>query len=302
MRFCHADQNVKSLQKYRKILELKSKSTQKLFETTINNLERFGGFNLENFQKYDEDSIYDTLQEWVVWNNKRGTAASTIICYLNAFRSILWYFGIKLDREDIRRNITFPRILHQEHIPLSPKIFKKILLFSNYELKFQLLALISSGMRAGELGMIRAAYLDFTYPNITVKIPAHITKTGRSRTTFFSKQVSSMIRLKTHDVGLANFSFCGNRTTQQSRDLILKRFSVARKKAGLLEKHDHCNQNRYIIHVHSLRSYFITKANKIQFGLGHILAGHGFYMKEYNQYTDEEMLHMYGRFEEALTF
>ena len=69
-----------------------------------------------------------------------------------------------------------------------------------------------------------------------------------------------------------------------------------------MDIHGHCKQTRYHIHVHSLRAYFITKANRVQFGLGHILAGHDFYMKQYNQYTNDELLEMYKKVEPELTF
>ena len=281
------------------MLGIKSRSTQKLFQSTINNITDFGRIDLNHLSKYDEDSIYDTLQEWIIWNANRGITTASIRCYLNSFRSYLWYCRIKLDWNDMQHNLKFPKILHQEQIPITWDIIKKLLLVSGQEFRFQLLALVSSGMRVGELGQIRMNHLDFTHENILVRIPPQITKTGRSRITFFSKQVSNMIRSrkKNNDI-----PFCGNRTPEQSVNLILKRFAVARKKINLVDKYEHCKQNRYHIHVHSLRSYFITKTNQIQFGLGHILAGHNFYMKEYNQYTSDELLHMYKKIESNFIF
>ena len=99
-----------------------------------------------------------------------------------------------------------------------------------------------------------------------------------------------------------NFLFLGDRHPEQFLNLVLKRFASARRRADLMEKYDHCKQNRYKIHIHSMRSYFITKSNKKQFGLGHILAGHDFYMKRYNRYTVDELLSMYKQIEKDLTF
>lgn len=292
----------RTLQKYRANLELKSRSTQKLFKVVMDNIAKFGQFDVETMKKYDEERIYDLLQGWIIWNSERGAATSTIKCYLRMLRSALWYFGVRLVDQDVRHHLVFPQILHQEPVPISQEMIKNILSYSQHEFRFQLLALISSGMRASELSQIRAEHLDLSHTNIVVRLSAQLTKTGRSRTTFFTKQVSSMIRYRIKQVGSNDFSFCGNRTPEQARDLILKRFSVARKKAGLIQKHDHCNQNRYMIHVHGIRAYFITQANKTQFGIGHILAGHSFYMKEYNRYTLEDMLHIYKKFEKNLTF
>ena len=295
------DKNIRTLATYTATLEIKSKSSQKLFQCTINNIERFGKINTRDISQYNEDNIYNLLQEWIIWNAKRGIAASSTMCYFNTFRSYLWYHKINLDSRNIRQNLRFPQTLHADQIPITHDVIKQILDASKQEFKFQLLALVSSGMRVSELGQIKLMHLDFTRPNIMVRIPAQLTKTGRSRITFFSRQISEMIRYRIKNNGL-NFTFCGNRTIEQSLNLILKRFAAARRKINLLEKHEHCKQNRYIFHIHSLRSYFITKANRVQFGLGHILAGHEFYMKGYNRYTVDELLCMYKQFENNVIF
>ena len=295
------DKNIRTLSTYTWTLGIKSKSSQKLFQCTINNIKRFGKINTRDMSRYNEDNIYDLLQEWIIWNTKRGITASSMMCYFNTFRSYLWYNKIKLDSRNIRQNLTFPQMLHADQIPITHDVIKQILDASKQEFKFQLLALVSSGMRASELGQIKLAHLDFTHSNVMVRLSAQLTKTGRSRITFFSRQVSDMIRYRIKN-NESNFTFCGNRTTEQALNLILKRFASARRRINLLEKYEHCKQNRYIFHIHSMRSYFITKANRVQFGLGHILAGHEFYMKGYNRYTVDELLCMYKQFENNVTF
>lgn len=284
---------------YMSVLNMKSKQTQKLFRCTINNIESFGRISLKDISQYAEDDIYDLLQKWICWNHNRGITTASIRCYLNAFRSYLWYSGTRLDTRDMQHNLSFPKMLFEETQPITPDMIRKILLVSKPGFRFQLLSLLSSGMRVGELGQIRLQDLDLSRPNIMVRIPAHITKTGRSRTTFFSRQVSKMIRYR---IKKSDLVFCGDRTPEQAQNLIIKRFASARKQSGITERHNHCKQNRYRIHVNSLRSYFVTRANQIQFGLGHILAGHNFYMKQYNQYTVEELLDMYRKFEDTITF
>ena len=293
-------QNLKTLSSYTTILEMKSKSTQKLFQCTINNIDTFGKIDIRHISRYNEDKLHHLLQEWIIWNSRRGITTASIMCYFNAFRSYMRYCKTNIDWDYLKYNLKIPQQLYQQQEPITPDIIKKILLASSHEFRFQLLALISSGMRVGELGQIRLEHLDFTHQNIIVQIPAHMTKNGRSRTTFFSKQISDMIRYRMKN--RAYFTFCGNRTSEQSTNLILKRFSAARNKTNMKEKYGYCKQNRYKIHVHSLRSYFITKANQVQFGFGHILAGHNFYMKQYNQYTTDELLTMYRKFEDNLRF
>ena len=285
-------------------LGMKSRSTQRLFRCTLNNLASFGNICADDLTGYDEDDIYDILQEWILWNNRRGTSASTIVCYFNSFRAYLWYRHIKLDWRDIKQNLIFPKMLYETPVPLSPDDMQSILHASKLEFRFQLLALVSSGLRVNELGQIRRSDLDLAHSNVMVKIPAHASKTGRSRITFFSKQVSNMIRYRYDSAKTAesNLVFCGDRTPEQAVNLMLKRFGSARRKAGLTEKHNYGRQNRYEIHLHSLRAYFITAANRVQFGLGHVLAGHGFYMKEYNVYSIKDLRNLYKQAEGSLTF
>lgn len=282
-------------------LSVQSKATQKIFQCAVNNVRAFGKIDLDNVNLYDDDTIYDALQQWIIWNNQRGIASSSTRCYFNCIRSYLWYRGLKIDQRDIRQNLKFAHILHKAVIPITKEKIQKIFDVCTSEFQLQLLALVSSGMRVSELGSVKNIHLDSTGDNIIIRIPAEITKTGRPRITFFSKQVSDMLRERTH-IENTDHLLCENRSSEQFLNLILKRFSSARKKANLMELHGHCKQNRYHTHVHGLRSYFITTVNKVQFGVGHILAGHDFYMKEYNQYTVDELLTVYKQAEKELTF
>lgn len=301
----HSNQSrPRTLATYMEMLAMRSKSTQKLFRSTLNNIASFGKICADDLSMYDEDHIYDILQEWILWNSRRGTSTATIVCYFNSFRAYLWYRRIRLDRRDIKQNLFFPKMLRESSISLNPRDLQSILQVSKLEFRFQLLALVSSGMRVNELGQIQWSNLDLTHSNAMVKIPARISKTGRSRISFFSKQTSDMLRYRYNSVRTAESGlvFCGDRTPEQTVNLMLKRFGSARRKARLMERHNYGRQNRYEIHLHSLRTYFITATNKVQFGLGHVLAGHGFYMKEYNVYSVRDLRNMYKKAEKDLTF
>ena len=293
-------ENLRTMQTYCASLQTKSKATQKLFGITMTNFNTFKKIDFSSLRKYNDDHISDILQSWINWNHQRGLASSSIHTYFNNLRSYFWYLGIRLDWHNLQKNLKFPKKLYRYETPLSKSDIEKLVSNSKLDFKFQLLALLSSGMRVKELGQIKKEYLDYTYPNIMVRIPPEITKTGKPRITFFSKQVSSMIKYRIKN----NMDiFCGNRTPDQSLNLILKRFGVVRKKSDMQQLHAHYNNtNRYHIHVHSLRAFFITRCNKIQFGLGHILAGHDFYMKQYNQYTEQELFEMYSKAESDFTF
>ena len=294
----------RTLSSYMVALSMKSRSTQRLFQCTLNNLNSFGKIHVSELSRYDEDSIYNVLQEWILWNDRRGVTASTITCYFNSFRAYLWYIRIKLDWRDVKQNLIFPKMRYDVSMPVRYTDIQNILQVSKLEFRFQILALVSSGLRINELGQIQLSHLDLSRTNAIVHIPALVSKTGRSRISFFSTQVSDMIRYRRSSKLLkrTDHVFCGNRTPEQAVNLVIKRFAASRRRADMMEKRSHCKQIRYKIHLHNLRSYFITKANRVQFGLGHVLAGHGFYMKEYNLYSIEELYDMYKKAEDLFTF
>jgi len=285
-------------------LQFRSLSSQRQFRWMTNNIRDYGKIDLQDLAHMPEDALYARLQDWINWNHKRGITATTLACLFNTCRSYMWHLGIKLHTRDIRGNLHFPRPVYTNQIPITPGEIYRLLVASRPEFRFQLLALISSGMRVGELGQIRLSHMDMSKPNIMINLPGHITKTRRGRITFLSKQVSAMIRYRIDCKKLTNdqLVFCGERSSEQAQNLITKRFSASRERANMMDRHTHYYQNRYRVHIHSIRAYFITQANQIQFGIGHIFAGHGFYMKEYNLYTIEELRKYYQKFEPRLTF
>lgn len=86
-----------------------------------------------------------------------------------------------------------------------------------------------------------------------------------------------------------------NDNYKSSRMTLIQAFHRARKKAGLDQKYE--NVNRHLITPNTLRSFFITKGNKVEFGFGHALAGHDYYMKVYDRYTLDELIELYEELE-----
>ena len=238
--------------------------------------------------------VYRTLQKWIDWNVKQNKSPGTIRAYFGQLKKQLWFAGIKLDAESIRYLIKFPRAEQQLIIPITKKDIAKLLAVSKLEFRYQILLLVSSGMRIGELSKLKVENLrNINSKNIMAVIPASITKTRKARLTFFSKQVSNMIRYRiqhnTDPFQNINENITG------------KRFSAARQRANLLTKFSTSIANRYEIHLHGLRKYFVSSLNG-HFAIGHILAGHDYYMSQYNQYTPEQLLNFYRKDESKLIF
>ena len=97
---------------------------------------KFGGMDIDSISQYYEDDIYGLLQEWIIWNTKRGITASSIVCYFNAFNSYLWYQKIKLDPRDIRHNLRFPQTLYERQTAVTFNEIERILYVSDLEFRF----------------------------------------------------------------------------------------------------------------------------------------------------------------------
>ena len=85
---------------------------------------------------------------------------------------------------------------------------------------------------------------------------------------------------------------------EQVRLSELQIFGRLRCKIGLSEKYE--SGISYVSLGGSLRSWFVTKCNRIDYGFGHALAGHDHYMKRYDRLTLEDKIELYLKAERTL--
>ena len=273
---------------------IRAAATLRLIETATRNATKHG----LDIETLTESNAITEIQKWINHNDECGVTASTIRTYFSLIHTQLYLRGVKLDPMDIRHRLQFPRKLRPEQVAITRKEIDTLLAASNSQTRFQILGLISSGMRVSELFNITQDNIVMESSNYMVRIPAEITKSGSFRITFFSKQVSDMIRDRINR-GRPLFA---NGDATHSLDAFEGKFNRVRQACGLLARFTHTKGPRYHIHIHSFRGYFVTRCNRVQFGLGHTLAGHGYYMKEYNQYTRDELRSMYRKAEPDMTF
>jgi len=71
----------------------------------------------------------------------------------------------------------------------------------------------------------------------------------------------------------------------------LKVFNRIRNRANLDMTYD--NKKTHKITTHSFRAFFISQFEKTYSGFGHVLSGHGKYMKQYERFTIGEKIEKY---------
>ncbi|MCH8324461.1 MAG: tyrosine-type recombinase/integrase [Thaumarchaeota archaeon] len=243
------------------------------------------------FMKKSENDCFDLLQDWINWNTNRGLAASTIRQNFSSLKGFLYYVGIKIVKEDVKANLSFPKQLKEEPFPLQLDAVRQILEQTTKK-KALYLTLLSSGLRIGEAVQLRRKDFDFSKERVMIHIPAKITKTKTARTTFISREAASLLSIKIRNLAENDLVFGSNEKVHAARMNEVVNFERFLKKADLDQKYDGINRRK--ITLHSFRAFFFTKAARIHDeNYAHKLTGHGGYLPQYDRLTDEEKLELY---------
>lgn len=277
----------------------KDLGTQEGYKVALNNLENFcmekygkADF-ISQLKEYDNEAIFDFLQEWINWNSDRSPR--TVGNFFSRIKKYLHYRGIKLHPQDIKEELDFPSLIQEELYPMTLENIQTILKCMQYKQKTQFICQLSSLMRIGEIAQLRKKHLITTKQNIIVKIPATIAKFKKGRTTFFSKEASLLLRPILKRIEDEDLVFGSNEEKKYS---IINAEQILRRildKTGLDMKYE--TVNRYMINTHSFRAYGITKLSRHDANFAKKLAGQKGYLLQYDRMTDEEKLELYQKFE-----
>ena len=287
---------------------LKYRQRQNLHKETLERSKNFDTFCAKQYQisgekiiseylKAKEGQIYDSLQDWINWNSKRGISANTIPMWFSYLKKYLRYHKVRINNEDASESLDFPHKIREERYPLIRDEIKKILEVSSYNNRLRILAQTSSGLRRGELLQLQKKDLDMTRQRIIVNVPAKITKTKKSRVTFFSIEVKRILipRLKNlnDDDKVFSYSNIKLRNIGDSYQQAVIRYL---KKTGLAQKY---SAGRYKITTHSFRAFFITKVSRHDPNLAKYFAGQeqSRDLLVYDRLTLDEKLQKYIEFE-----
>jgi integrase len=250
---------------------------------------------IKELKENDGNKKYNFLKSYVEFLS--SLSVGTQRHYFGAVKSYLWSQGIKTYQEDLEKIIKFPKEIKDEKEGLDKETIKILINNSRETRKALYLTLLSSGMRVGEALQLRKRDFDFDKNPVTIRIPGKYTKTGKGRITFISSETREILltilkRKKDDDLVFIKEvkpHFVVNEE---------KIFANLRRKCDLTKKYS--DGKRYTISLHSFRAYFVTKCEKINSGLGHALAGHDRYMKEYERYSLDEKRQFYQKAEPEL--
>ncbi|MGI0021707.1 MAG: tyrosine-type recombinase/integrase, partial [Nitrososphaeraceae archaeon] len=197
---------------------------------------------------------------------------------------------IKIHNEDIKENIKFPQSIKPRNYALTQDDIKKIVDYSSHKRRAFYLFLSSTGMRIREACQLRKRDFDQGLERYKITIPAKYTKTKTERTAFMSKESEKYVKPILDKIGPDSLVFGVNEDPMKSVLAEEMYFMRVRKNTGLIDKYETGVSK---ITIHTFRSFFISKCEKIHEGLGHALAGHDRYMQQYERFTDDELLEFY---------
>ena len=254
-------------------------------------------------QKYKEPqkhskNLFSLLQDFIHYLGKNGHDPATIRANFNLVKTYLNWYGFEIYNEAVKSRLNFPRKIEEEAYPLILDDIKKILNESNPHRRVLYLFLSSTGMRISESVQIRKRDLDFSFDRIMVRIAGKYTKTKKPRKTFVTKETEKYLLPILEKIKDDDLIFGTNDDSLKSKHTEEDYFTRMRVRAGLGElRYDN---GIHKITLHSFRSWFITKCNRVDSDFGNALAGHEKYMKKYNRFTDKEKCDLFIKAESTL--
>jgi integrase len=235
-------------------------------------------------------------------NNVRGL--------FSYFKRYLVSWGIIIYREEAKIYLRLPtRDKDEKHVFKKDEV-RAICNVASPKRRMLYLVLASSTMRIKETVQLRKKDFEVIDGKITIRIKAPYTKTKEGRHTFVSQEATDLLLKHLETLQDHELVFGVNEDPRKAKDVEEQTFSEYRKKAGFCNcdkvGHDKCigkytSSNHHKITLHSFRSYSIKAINRIDFGLGNSLAGHGYYMKGYDGMDIEEKRAIYKQAEPSLS-
>lgn len=290
---------IRSKETYFGKIESMDHGSQLHIQTSIKNfenfaMEKYGKANIiPDLKESDDESIFDTLQLWINWTNHLGP--KTVRNRFYAIQNYLHYMGIKLHPRDIKMELTFPSIIEEELYGVKLHELQKIFATLQYKKRTMFTCELSGLMRVGEIVQLRKKHVFDMGENYMIKIPAHIAKFNKARTTFWSKEATKLVRPLLKKLEDNDLIFQHNEIKQNAVIAVEQVLRRALVRVGLEMKYE--SNKRYMINTHSLRAYAITKISRHDENLAKKLAGQKGYLLSYDRIDDDEKLALYQKFE-----
>jgi len=246
-----------------------------------------------------DDKLFEILQEWINYLHSKGLVSIRI--YFSGFNRYLRYHKIKLTKEDIKDELTFPKKIEEEKYSLSIDDIHTIFKVAKYKKQGFYLAMLTSGMRPSEALSLRKKDVQFLHEmgHYMITIPPSATKLKRQRTVIVSKEVNPYLSKALNNLENDDLVWARNKITKSAVSNEDDVFASYCEKVGITKKFETTGYNK--INLTCFRSYYYSKASKIHGDeYAHKMMGHHGYLPQYDRKSLEDKLEMYEELEPEL--
>jgi len=234
-----------------------------------------------------KDEFYLFLNGFVQFMLKE-LSPNAVGTYLSFIKSYFRKQGFKIYKEDAKQFIDMPKAIKETREPLTKETIKKLIDNASPHMRMIILWLSSSGMRISEFIKLEPKDVKLDLNPVEIHLRGETTKGRRDRVTFISQQAKE---------SMTPYLFNKSKSTLQLINLEIQ-FKNLRKKCGLDTLYR--TSNVHHITLHTFRSFFRTKAGKIDKDFAEDILGHDGYLKQYVRLTPEEKIDYYKQLEPSL--
>jgi integrase len=239
----------------------------------------------------DRPECYLFLNNFVLYMQGLGLGPVTVKINFYFVKKWLRANGIRINNEDTKQFISFPKKLKELRRPLTLEMVQKLVNNAAPRLRALLLVLVSSGMRVSEAVNLRVANIDAGSHPVKIRIPAEITKTREERLAFISREAWEALQPLLSGLHPQDYIF-QKKASPKCVIMVEHRFANLRAKCGFDLKY--ANGRNYHVNIHALRAFFHTQATHVLGGdIAHAMIGHHRYLDQYFRMTDEERARKY---------
>jgi len=207
-------------------------------------------------------------------------------------KNYLKYRRVKFDKDELETSLDFKKEIISEKYPLTKEDIKTLLDHASFESRAKILLQSGSGFRISELLTLRKCDINKDLERYTAIIRAECAKNGIERTTIISSEAMSYLDSILENKNDNDLIFYHEAKNVRNAVIAeIEVFNRLRKSANLDMRYE--NKKTHKITTHSFRAFFISQFEKTYSGFGHVLSGHGKYMKQYERFTIGEKIEKY---------
>jgi len=242
--------------------------------------------------KNPQEQVENMIQTYIDELELEGKPHSTVSSYSCIAKNYLKYRRVKFDKDELETSLDFKKERQSEKYPLTKEDIKTLLDHASFESRVKILLQSGSGFRISELITLRKSDINTDLERFTATVRAENAKNGIERTTIISSEAMPYLDKILENKNDNDLIFYHNAKNIRNAVIAeLKVFNRIRNRANLDMTYD--NKKTHKITTHSFRAFFISQFEKTYSGFGHVLSGHGKYMKQYERFTIGEKIEKY---------